>query len=298
MQKIGLKGWDVVIAGGDAREVVLAEALRDLGSNVCLFGFAKAQKNEDLQIPDCLPLKTDALILPLSGVNMEGYIFAPYATERIHFERLMPLFRPGMLLLSGSMPKIWLPMLEKHGITLILTTEIDELALYNAVPTAEGAVVVAMRESAITLSGSKALVTGFGRCGLPLARLLAGMDAHVTVAARKRDVLALAQVLGFTTVTFDSLADVAADFDFLFNTVPALILTADVLANVKKTAVLIDIATSPGGSDFTAAQQLGLKNFLLPGLPGKVAPITAGQILAKIYQNILIESRRKEGEKT
>ncbi len=199
-----------------------------------------------------------------------------------------------MLLLSGSMAKNWLPLLEEENINIIMTAEIDELALYNAVPTAEGAVEVAMRESAITLSGSNALVTGFGRCGLPLARLLAAMNAHVTVAARKRDVLALADVLGFNTVTFDSLTEVVAEFDFLFNTVPAQILTADVLVNAKKTAVLIDIASSPGGSDFSAAQQLGLKSFLLPGLPGKVAPFTAGKILAKIYQNILLESRRKE----
>ncbi len=297
MQKIGLKGWDVVIAGGDAREVVLAEILQGQGLDVCLFGFAKAMKSEQPQISDCLPPKTDLLILPLSGVSLEGYIFAPYAIERIHLETLKPLFRPGLLLLSGSMPKNWLPMLEEHGISLILTTEIDELSLYNAVPTAEGAVEVAMRESVITISGSQALVTGFGRCGLPLARLLAAMNAHVTVAARKRDAIALANVLGFNTVTFESLPDVAAEFDFLFNTVPAPVLTAEVLSKAKKTAVLIDIASSPGGSDFSAAQQLGLKNFLLPGLPGKVAPATAGKILAKIYQNIFVESRRKEEEK-
>ena len=292
-----LAGFDVLIVGGDAREIVLAEQLQNQGANVCLFGFAKEQKSEKQQIPDVLPLKTDALILPLSGVNMEGYIFAPYATERIHIERLKPLFRPGLLLLSGSMSKKWQPMLEKQDINLILTAEMDELALYNAVPTAEGAVEVAMRESAITVAGSKALVSGFGRCGLPLARLLAAMNAHVTVAARRRDVLALADVLGFNTVTFENLSDVVAEFDFIFNTVPAPILTADVLANAKKTAVLIDIATAPGGSDFSAAQQLGLKNFLLPGLPGKVAPFTAGQILAKIYRDILIESRKKEGER-
>ena len=296
MQK-SLKGWDVLIAGGDAREVVLAEELQNLGANVCLFGFNKERKSENLQILDGLPLNTGALILPLSGVNLEGYIFAPYATEKIHIETLMPLFNSGMLLLSGSMPKKWQTMLEKYHISLILTAEIDELALYNAVPTAEGAVEVAMRESAITVAGSKALVTGFGRCGLPLARLLAAMNANVTVAARRRDVLALAHVLGFTTVTFECLSEIVVEFDFIFNTVPAPILTADVLANAKKTAVLIDIASSPGGSDFSAAQRLGLKNFLLSGLPGKVAPFTAGQILAKIYQNMLIESRRKEGER-
>ena len=296
MQKKSLTGWDVVIAGGDAREVVLAEALQNLGANVCLFGFAKVQKSEGLQIPEGLPLKTDVLILPLSGVNAEGDIFAPYATERIQLAALQSLFRSGLLLLSGSMPKKWQLMLAKQDIKLILTAEIDELALYNAVPTAEGAVEVALRESVITLAGSQALVTGFGRCGLPLARLLAAMNAHVTVAARKSDVLALVDVLGFTAVTFESLPDVVPEFDFLFNTVPALVLTADVLVNAKKTAVLIDIASSPGGSDFSAAKQLGLKNFLLPGLPGKVAPFTAGQILAKMYHNILIESRRKEGE--
>lgn len=296
MHKISLTGWDVVIAGGDTRETVLAGALSRAGANVWLHGFTENTEAQNLSVRQGLPERADAVILPLAGVNQEGNIYAPYAAEQVHIRALEPLFRPGLCLLCGRMPEDLEKQLRAQAMDVILTAEMDELATYNAVPTAEGAVEIAMRESDITLFGSNALVLGFGRCGLPLARLLAAMDAKVTVAARRRDVLALAAVMNFATMTFDQLPAVVGKADFIFNTAPALVLTEDVLRHVKKSAIIIDIASSPGGTDFYTAERLGIKSILALGLPGKVAPLSAGKILANVYPGLLVEAKGKGGK--
>lgn len=60
------------------------------------------------------------------------------------------------------------------------------------------------------------------------------------------------------------------------------------LERVSKDAVIIDIASIPGGTDFEYAELLGIKAQLAPGLPGMVAPKSAGKILAQIYPQLIL----------
>ncbi len=79
------------------------------------------------------------------------------------------------------------------------------------------------------------------------------------------------------------------DVDLVVNTVPHLILTAKVLTGMKLHALIIDLASKPGGTDFRFAEKRGIKALLAPGLPGIVAPKTAGQILAGVLSDLLAE---------
>ncbi|MCW3490823.1 dipicolinate synthase subunit DpsA [Dethiobacter alkaliphilus] len=289
MQNISLAGWRIVIAGGDARDVILAEQLKKAGADVWLCGFEKCALPKDASLQKGKPEFADVLILPLPGVNSDGTIYATYAEEKLFLDDLSPLFKPGLLLICGRMPTETLALLEERKIRVVLTAEMDELAVYNAVPTAEGTIELAMRESDVTIHGSKALVIGFGRCGLPLAKTLAALGARVTVGARRREVLAQAETFGFAQLDLAKTLERIGDFDFIFNTVPAMVLTDKVLGGVNKEALVIDIASKPGGTDFAAAKRLGLKTFLALGLPGKVAPKSAGNILARVYPHIITE---------
>ena len=289
MQNISLAGWLIVIAGGDARDVVLATHLQKAGADVWMYGFDLHQFPSDSGLLTGLPEKADVVILPLPGVAKDGTIYATYASETLYLADLSALLKSNLLMISGKMPDETKEKMQEIGINVVLTADLDELAIYNAVPTAEGALELAMRESDVTIHGSEVLVVGFGRCGLPLATTLAALGAKVTVAARRREVLALAATLGFQAWPVTELADRTGDFAFIFNTVPALMLTERVLASVHKDAVIIDIASKPGGTDFAAAKRYALKSFLAPGLPGIVAPISAGNILARVYSPIIRE---------
>lgn len=292
MQSSSLFGCKVIVAGGDARDIVLAQELARMGGEIWLYGHTNCTDTGSLR--HGLPESADVIILPLPGLDNEGNIYT--RNDKIHIRQLEQLLFPGTLVLAGRMPDSYVAELTQAGAAVILTAEIDELAIYNAVPTAEGAIEVAMRESLITIHGSNALVTGFGRCGLPLAKTLMGLGANVTVAARRREVLAMAEALDFRAVPFASLCDYAGEFQFVFNTVPEMVINEPFLAKCQKDVVVVDIASAPGGTDFAAAKELGIKSFLSLGLPGKVAPVSAGKILSKVYP-YLISKHWKGGER-
>ena len=159
----------------------------------------------------------------------------------------------------------------------------------NAVPTAEGAVQIAMEELATTIFGQKILITGFGRITKVLVKILVGLGADVTVAARKYSDISWAEIYGCKGIHISQLNENISEFNAIFNTVPALIFDKNALVSVKKDALIIDLASKPGGVDFETAGVLGINVVWALSLPGKVAPISSGEIIAYTILNILNE---------
>lgn len=159
----------------------------------------------------------------------------------------------------------------------------------NAVPTAEGAVEIALRELPITLMGANCVVTGYGRIAKVLIRLLTAFGAHVKVVARKYGDLAWVYTGGSEAVHISEMSGCLSDADILFNTVPTAILGEDKLKKLGRDCLVIDLASKPGGVDFETAKRLGIRTIWALSLPGKVAPITAGEITLSTILNILRE---------
>ena len=118
----------------------------------------------------------------------------------------------------------------------------------------EGALEIAMGEYDGMIAGSRCLVTGFGRIGKVLSGMLKGMGARVTVSARKPEDLAWIEIYGYTPVSTGKLSE-HQGFDFIFNTVPTLIFDAYTLAKTAQGAILIDLASLPGGAECRDAQE-------------------------------------------
>ena len=59
------------------------------------------------------------------------------------------------------------------------------------------------------------------------------------------------------------------------------------LKNIKDDALILDLASRPGGVDMDAASSLGIKVIWALGLPGKCAPVTSGHIIGSTILNIL-----------
>lgn len=158
-----------------------------------------------------------------------------------------------------------------------------------AFPTAEGAIQLALEGLPITLHGARALVIGYGRLGRALAPRLGALGAKVTVAARRYEALAWAESFGFDTCPVGELGDCLCAFDLVVNTVPAPVLGAAELRELKKESLVIDLASLPGGVDLGAAEALGVKAVRALSLPGKVAPATAAAALRTAICHILNE---------
>ena len=153
---------------------------------------------------------------------------------------------------------------------------------------------IAMHETPITIHNSKCVVTGYGRIARILARMLKSLGADVTVAARRIEVRAEVDADGFYAVDINGLKSVCRECDLIFNTVPALLFDEDVLSVIDEKTVLIDLASKPGGVDFDKAKKERLNVIWALSLPGKVAPVTSGEIIFETVMNILSEFEMKE----
>ena len=148
-----------------------------------------------------------------------------------------------------------------------------------------------MDHAPITLHGAQCLVIGFGRIGKILARKLQGLSACVTVTARKPTDLALAEAMGLQTDLTGRYLHGLSQYDFIFNTVPATVLTEEHLNALRPDCLLMELASLPGGFSQEYCKTRRINFLFAPGLPGRCAPKTAGAIYA---QNVLDDIRREE----
>ena len=163
--------------------------------------------------------------------------------------------------------------------------ENDYFKTLNAIPSAEGAIMLAMQNSQRTLWGSRAAVVGYGCIGTVLCSRLSALGAHVTLYARGETALAKARRDGVQAMHISLLP--TAKCDTLFNTVPAPVIDRAVLLSFSRPPFIIDLASRPGGVDFAAADELGIKYIHALSLPAKCAPVTAGEILKDTVISIL-----------
>lgn len=279
----------ISVIGGDMRQLTLARELRGAGYDVSLFGFDTADTDVVSETDLSDALNADIIILPVP-VSFDGdTVNMPFAKEKLSMQTLLDKINPSSLVFGGRLQKSAADALEKKSIAFRDYMLREELAVRNAVPTAEGALEIAMSELPVTLHGSKCLVLGYGKIGKILSGMLSGIGAQTYVEARKYADLAMIESHGCEAVPLCELKNRICEFDVIFNTVPAVILTENILLNIKKDALVIDLASKPGGVDFDAANRLGIKVIWALSLPGKVAPVTSGIIIKDTILNILNE---------
>lgn len=279
------------VLGGDTRQLFAAKSLLEDGYEVHVYGFDKYTERVFGQICDNLESAmtgADYILLPLPYSRDGALLNAPYCSEAIELEQIYEKLMPWMMLFGG---KISPEILHGRDIRAFDYYCRPQLQILNAVPTAEGAIQIAMEESAVTIGGSQCLIVGCGRIGKILAQLLRGLNAEVTVTARKSEDLAWIEASGLSACHTGAITDIIGKYDFVFNTVPARIIGRTELDSVKDDCLLIDLASAPGGIDMQYARERGVQTIWSLSLPGKVAPATAGRIIKQTVVDIIQESR-------
>ena len=153
----------------------------------------------------------------------------------------------------------------------------EEYQIAIARLTAEGAIALLRPETG--LSGAHILLLGYGRIARLLARELQKAGALVTAAARSGEQRAWAEAESIEALPLVALSGALDRFDVIIGTIPAPVLTEPLLALVRKDALLLELASAPGGIDAAAAHERGLRYIRAPGLPAKYAPERAAVIL-------------------
>ena len=281
------------VVGGDMRQTILASLLQQRGQTVRVLGLSGETPAGCISCSGLLNAvhAADCLVLPLPCSCDGMFINIPSGELKLSYSNLLEAMRPGQLLFGGKPDESLVKLaLEKH-IDIFDYFSREELAVHNAVPTAEGAIQLAMEELPITISGSHCVVLGYGRIGKLLSQMLRDLHAHVQVAARSQRDLAWIRTLGMEPIKYTDLSKALAKADAVFNTVPSQVLGSEELRTLKRDALVIDLASRPGGVDFAAANLLGVKVIWALSLPGKVAPLTAAEIICDTILNMIEEVR-------
>ncbi len=273
---------EIGIFGGDQRQVYMALKFLKEGYRVFTCRIAQSIKHEN-----CIPLSNlselfdqcNILIGPIP-LTRDLVSIASTASSELTTSNLANLLKKDHYLIGGMIPSTLTEICSNKGIEYYDLMKNERIAILNAIATAEGTIMEAIQTSDQNLHGSTCLVLGYGRCAKVLASKLKALDLAVTVAARSEEALAYAEAAGLKTIHLSKMHNVLPFCDFIFNTIPALILDQDALNLVNAHVTIIDIASAPGGVDYEYAMQKNLRAKLCLGLPGKVAPRTSADILA------------------
>ncbi len=278
----------ILVAGGDMRQLYCAGKLSAM-SDTYVMGFSAESVPEKMNFK---PAVTDTdgfydfAVLPVPPLDNKGMITAPFSNEEISPAEIRRLVKPDGIIFVGKYDKKLSEVFDDTEIIDYMARE--DLSLKNAVPTAEGAVEIALNELPVTLNGLKVLIVGLGRIGTALAEILKGFGADVTASVRNAKGSAKARILGIKSVCTSKMN---TDYSLVFNTVPEMIFDNERLEKFSNDTLFIDLASKPGGIDFESASVLGKKVIWALGIPGKTAPITSGEFIAETVAGIIEERR-------
>lgn len=290
----------IALLGGDLRHYTTACSLSRKDWAVSLWGMTPSVSDPSA-VNFCKSYEealenSSAIVLPLPASADGQTLSCPMLTEGnpVSLHKLLERIPSHTVLVGGRMPREFIVAAESRGIRVFDYFSSEDFQIRNAYTTAEAALSIAMNSLNREIRGSRVAVTGYGRIARSLVRLLCAMDAEVTVAARKEADLAWAALAGCHTIKLENervkgqIAEhFSCGFDIIYNTVPTWLFDREFLMGVDKKTFLIDLASAPGGVDICAAKELGSNVLWATSLPGKYAPVSAGEGIATCVDGIL-----------
>lgn len=271
-----MKPYDIALIGGDARIAYMASCFLEKGYRVICYGTmdVAGEESSNLLYADSMKdaIRQSSLIVGGISLFKEGKVFAKQEMQDMTEEGFYNCLEPDQMVFGGVIPERFSELCRERNILCYDFMKDEPLAIFNAVATAEGAILEALQNKETNIHGSDTLVLGYGRCGRVLSNKLRGMGAKVTVCSRSPVELACAETCGYRVLPIGKLEDGIHVFEYIYNTVPATLLRRNLLTRMRRDVLIIDIASGEGGVDYQRAKQLGIRALHCLGLPGKYAP--------------------------
>ncbi len=258
----------ILVVGGDQREAELVVRWRRRGGKAQSFGHDAGQ----VGLPPPTQLRGVLVVAPPSGIDSAGRVRGAAGTL---------VLRPGHLaaslgVMAGAVAPDWAQQL---AVPWAAYRDRPTFAWPNAIPTAEGALAWALASGTTTVEGSRFLVAGLGRVGTTLAVRARALGARVVVVDRDASARGRARALGLEAVPFGP--GTLAGADWLFNTVPVPVFSREDVLSLPPTALVLDLASLPGGFAEGVAETLGTRLAVDRTVPGRVAPVAAAAVLER-----------------
>ncbi|MBQ3112089.1 MAG: dipicolinic acid synthetase subunit A [Firmicutes bacterium] len=274
----------IAVIGGDEREQVAAARLAAAGYRVYCYGRPQTALAAGVRYAATAAEALEhagALILPQIPLLNERIYNAEGAELVLSAEEWH--LAAGALLLTGRETPYLRQLAAEHRLRIAAVAADARLLQLSSRATAEAALAITVRQHPGMVQGSRVLVLGCGALGLELIAVLTALGADVEATNRSEARLPAAEAAGAAIVPWLSWRDRLAEYDLIYNTVPAPMLGEAELRRLRGSALIVDLASRPGGTDFAVAERLGKKALLELGLPGKYAPQAMGAALAELF---------------
>jgi dipicolinate synthase subunit A len=212
------------------------------------------------------------------------------APPKPDYERVRSVLKTGGVhsFFGGSLDDSFYSLCDEENVKVYDYLRSPEVVWENAVLTARG-IVDEAKKCPEKFNSGKALVLGFGNCGKAIAGEL--KKQQVYVAVRRADLRLKIESAGYKYVNLSEISQFlrSGEYSYIYNTIPAMVLDKAAIDSLKKDAVIFDIASAPGGTDFDYCREKGVEAYLRLGIPGKCYPDCAGAIIAGYINRVIFE---------
>lgn len=282
------------VFGGDMRQNYLANFLSEKGHTVTCFltpplPLLHPHIRQASSLNEALSA-SDIIIGPVPFTRDQKTVNISI-NDRILLSDLYSLLTKKHFLIGANLPSSFLDLCHDKQISCYDFMQSESLMYTNAELTAEGMIREILDKTPFAVQNCPVLVIGYGRCGTVLTHKLNALGCNVSVCEVSESRRALASAFGFQTFSPARLQSFLPLFSVIVNTAPQPVLMGDSLSALTSSCFLFDLASPPGGIDAQAAAGQNLPLFQCLGLPGKTAPLSAGEaiginILERIAANV------------
>ena len=283
---------DIAIIGGDRRIAYMAPILLREGYRVICHGTADLSSREYENREDWENVTLAYASTLKEALGNAGTVICGIPLEKNGFLNCSAPVRPALSelqrrlrkrqkLFAGIIPDDFRIHCEERAIECHDFMKDEPLTLFNAVATAEGAILEALSHKECLLHQSQCRVLGYGRCGSLIAERLRGLCANIFVSTDNPTERARAEACGCISIPLSGLEKNMSKFDYVFNTIPACYLGENCLPKARRECLIIDVASGKTGVDYELAKELSLNALFCPGLPGKYAARSCAERLVK-----------------
>lgn len=283
------------VVGGDRRSALLCAMLENEGHRVQSFALEKGRLPTGVLRSGCLQgclYGADCVVLPVPA-ETGALVNTPLSDNIVKTSELIDCLWPHQLLCGGKFSDESCALAARAGINAVDLMRRADFVTGNAAITAEGALWRLMEESERTVQGLRVLVCGWGRIGKLLALRLTALGANVSAASRRDEERAMIEALGLEALEYCRLEGSIGSFDAVVNTVPARVITDPMLCMMADGAIVMELASPPGGFDRKLAENIGLRVLHAPGLPGVYAPESAAALIKETLYKVISEGEER-----
>lgn len=283
-----MKKNHIAVIGGDERNLYVAHLLEQAGHQVISYGLSDYSTSFTSTLRETMEFAN----IIIGGIPFfhEDTICSKIKLSDLTKIIFLNNLQKNQIFFAGMLSENFMEECRKRGVACYDFMKEETLMQKNAIATAEGAILEALKNQSSNLHKSNCLVLGYGRCGGVLAEKLKGLSANVTICSKSKEELARGESYGMNVLFLENLDQEIRKYEYIFNTIPAVILKENILKKIEKTSIVIDLASGVGGIDYLSAEKQKIRAFHCLGLPGKYAAQTSALYMVE-YVKFQMESR-------